>query len=247
MKTKLVGFVSAGALACALAAAPAFATVMSGSMTWNFYSLGGSPSSNTTLGTSQTFNQGVQSLTATSVTCLSTCNSSTTMDWTFGSDDLVIKNGGSPGEDGLGMNNDPYNGGNTDEIVNPNGIELSGFSGHIWNLMIGSVQTGETWAVVGWDTSTSSWNTLGSGMGAGTSGNCLGSACTVSFDIANYSSYSNIILWNDSSMKSTYGSNDIILESVTTVPEPGTLALLSFGLAAVGFAVSRRRKVSTAA
>ncbi len=243
MKTKLIGFVSATALIWALAAAPALANAVPGSTTWNFYALEGSPSSNTTLGTIATFSQNGESLTAKSMTCQGTCNSSTTTSWVNGVDDLVVKDGGASGEDGLGMNNDPYNGGNTDEIIYPNGIELSGFSGHIWNVMIGSVQTGETWAVVGWDTSTHSWSALGNGTGAG----CLGSDCTVSFDISNYSGYSNIILWDDSSQLSSYGSNDVLLESVTTVPEPGTLALLSFGLAAVGFAVSRRRKSKTEA
>lgn len=238
MRTKLIGLFSAGALAWALAASPAVATGIpgptSGSTTWNFYTLGGSPASpGMSLATpAYTFTQGTQSLTAYAMQL------SSTYGWVGIPASLYIKNGGSTTEQGLGLNNDPYgpNGG-YDEIAYPNGIELTGFSGHISSVTIGSLQSGEDFQILGGNNNV--WTSLDTGSGTPVSQTYSG---------ANLMGYSDLIVWDPNSSASTAsGSNDIVLQSVTTVPEPGTLALLSFGLAAVGFAVSRRRKVRTEA
>ncbi len=233
MKTKLAGFVSAIILASAMAAAPALATTLGGSTNWNFFSLGGTPPSpGASLATpAYTFQQGTQSLTAYAM------QFSSTLGWVGSTASLYIKNGGSAAEQGLGLNNDPYgpNGG-YNEIAYPNGIELTGFSGHISSVTIGSLQSGEDFQILGWN---NGWTSLDSGSGLPVSQTYSG---------ANLMGYSDLIIWDpNSSASAASGSNDILLESVTTVPEPGTLALLSFGLAAVGFAVSRRRKLKTEA
>lgn len=218
MKIKLIGIVSATLLAWAAVAAPASAGV------WDFFTLGGSPSSNTNLGvTSYTFTQGSQSLTTDSMMWDSTSSS-----WVAGGGDLLIKNGGSTAEQGLGLNND-----GDGEIVYPNAIELTGLTGHISAVTMGSLQAGEQWQILG-SNDGSSWTPLGSGMGT---------PVTQTYSGANLMGYSDLLVWDPSSTVSPHsGSNNILLLSVTTVPEPGTLALLALGLAGVAIAGSRRRK-----
>ena len=234
MKTKLIGLVSATALIWALAAAPALAVVTAGGGTtnWDFFTLGGSPASpGASLSTpAYTFTQGPLSLTTYAMTY------STSKGWIGSPASLYIKNGGTAAEQGLGLNDDPYG---YNEIAYPNGIELTGFSSenmHISSVTIGSLQAGESFQILGWN---NGWTPLASGMGLPVSQTYSGS---------NLLGYSDLIVWDPSATaSSSSGSNDIVLQSVTTVPEPGTLALLSFGLAAVGFAVSRRRKSKTEA
>ena len=230
MNTKLIGFISATALAMAMTAAPAMATTL-GSTNWNFFTLGGSPNSpGASLNKpAHTFYQGSLSLTTYAMTWSSATG------WVGSPASLYIKNGGSTAEQGLGLNDDPYG---YNEIAYPNGVELTGFSGSISSVTIGSLQSGENFQILGWSSSASQWVPLYSGMGIPVSQTYSGS---------NLMSYSNLIVWDPNPVAAVGGSNDILIESVTTVPEPGTLALLSFGLAAVGFAVSRRRKVKTEA
>lgn len=229
MKLNYAAICSSALLALAAAAAPAFA----GPLMWNFYSLGGSPTSNKNLGvTSTTFTQGTESLTTTSMMW----NSSTST-WGSGNGDLVIKAGGSAEEEGMGLSNDPYPIGSStsnDEIAYPNGIEVSGFSGHVSDVMIGSIQgtstNGESWAVYG-SNNGSSWTQLGSGMGG----------LTESFNSASLMDYSHLIISDPSSTPYT-NSNDVVLMSVTTVPEPGTLALFAAGLLGCALLAARRRR-----
>lgn len=236
MKLRFVALLSAVALIGAAGAPAAFA----GQVTWNFYALTGMPaapgsatwstssSTHTTASPSADFTQnglGLYAIAATSVGCSGGFSGSA---WCPGSGDLYSKNAGT-GEQGLGLTNDTYN---NNEISNPYGIYLYIGQGSFSSVQLGSVQAGETWSVWGsTNASGTSWTELGSGTGGG----------IVNFDLTGY----NQIVIGDPYLanQSTGTSNNIVLMSVTTVPEPGTLALLAVGLAAIGFAVKRRRKL----
>ena len=222
MKFKFAAVCSATLLACA--AAPAFA----GTMSWNFLTLAGNPAQPGTslLGTSYTFTQGSMSLTADSMTRSGS-------GWAMGTEDLYAKNGGSAAESGLGLMGDPSG---DHEIFYPNGIELTGFSGHVSEVMIGSLQgtatNGESWAVYGSDNGTT-WTELGSSMGG----------LTENFNSTSLLSYSDLII-SDPIATPYLNSNDIVLMGVTTtVPEPGTLALFGAGLLGCALLIARRHRV----
>ena len=224
MKLKLAAVCSATLLAFAAASAPAFA----GMMNWNFLTLAGNPAQPgaSLMGTSYTFTQGSMSLTANSMTLSGSS-------WVMGTADLYAKNGGTADEDGLGLTGDPSG---AHEIYYPNGIELTGFSGHISDVMIGSLQgtasNGESWAVFGSNDGTA-WTELGSGMGG----------LTENFNSASLMGYSDLII-TDPSATPYLNSNDIVLMGVTTttVPEPGTLALFGAALLGCALFISRRRR-----
>ena len=225
MKFKFSAICSVTLLACAAASAPAFAGTL-----WNFWALSGSPGQpGSSFGTTQTtFSNDGLSMMAQSV---SESAPPSGLSWMPGSADLYAKNAGSIDEQGLGLTGDPSG---SNEIYYPNGIELSGFSGHISGVMIGSIQgsatRGETWAVWGSNNGTS-WTELGQGMGG----------LTENFQAASLLSYSDIIV-SDPSPTPYTNSNDIVLMSVTTVPEPGTLALFAAGLLGCGLFLTRRRR-----
>jgi len=236
MKTKLMGLLSGTALACAVAAAPA----MAGGMTnWNFYSLLNNQGyNNTDIGSSyDSFAQGYESVQVDSV---SQKGSSAATDicagaWCLSYLDLFAKNGGTAGEQGLGLAGDPY--GNGGEIYYPNGIYVNtaGVSGHVTSFTLGSVQgnakSGEGWAVLAANDTSSDWTLLGSGVGSN----------IVDFSNPALADYTNFIIAEPNS-DLVNGSNDIVLMSMTTVPEPGTLALFGAGLLGCAFFVSRRRR-----
>lgn len=241
MKIKLIGFISATALALA-AATPALATQLPGSTTWDFYTLLNNQGFNgeTTGNTSDTFTQGSQSVYTLSVSQAGTTNATSDCNsgWCASNLDLYAKNGGTPAEQGLGLASDPYGAGG--EIYYPNGIyvDTSQTNGPVSSFTLGSVQgtstSGENWTILGLNWTTLNWDTLGSGTGGG----------VVTFSSSTLANYTGFII-AEPNANTVNGSNDIVLMSVTTVPEPGTLALLAFGLAAVGFAASRRRKART--
>ncbi len=225
MKSKFAAVCSAALLGVAAASAPAFA----GTMSWNFLSLAGNPAQPgvSLMSTSYTFTQGSMSLTANSMMRSGS-------GWAMGTEDLYAKNGGSVSEDGLGLMGDPSG---DHEIFYPNGIELTGFSGHISGVMIGSLQgsatNGESWAVYGSNDGTT-WTQLGSGMGGSTE----------DFTASSLLSYSDLII-TDPVSTPYLNSNDIVLMGVTTtsVPEPGTLALFGAGLLGCALLISRRRRI----
>lgn len=227
MKNFKLAAVCAGTLlAFAVGSAPAWA----GPITWDFFTLGGSPPpQGVSLGsTTHTFTQGGLSLFTQSA--ISTgCGS---LSWCASQDPLYIKNGGTPGEQGLGLLYDAYG---EHEITDPHGIylNLNHAGGYATSVDMGSVQSGETWAV--WGNKGSGWIELASGTGTGAS---------VDFNNSSVlAGYNQLIVTDPFKMNQTGAtdSNNIILASITTVPEPGALALFAAGLLGCALFVTRRR------
>ena len=211
----------------ALAVLGAAVSAPAGATSWDFYALA-QPGGERSLGTSYTFTQGTQSITA-SVWSVNPTSST-----------LYAKKDGT-GERGIGLTPESDN-----EISYPLGVELHLSSGTFTSLQVGSVQGassfGESYQVqVSTDGIT--WTTLTEGIGGG-----VGPAHN-EINVTGLTGYSYVILdtpfannTNDPPYGHTNANNDIVLDSVvtTSVPEPAMLSLMGLGLAALGFA--RRRK-----
>ena len=203
-----------------------------------------SATQNSNLGASYTITQGGVTLTANAVTgpvWANTTNTCTAVSTTASSPCLFYKyTSGDMTETGLGLTPNSNN-----EIYNPNGIALTLMTPgqHIWSIGIGSVQTGESWQVVGCSMSNgmySNCNILDSGIGSSNGASVM----VTGLDSTPYASYIvDVPCAPDSSCGSstTNGSDNIVLMSATTVPEPGTLALMAAGLFGLGWMVRRRR------
>ena len=148
---------------------------------------------------------------------------------------------GDMSETGLGLTPNP-----NDEIFNPAGIALQVTTPNefLSSVNIGSVQTGESWQVLGCSMSDSMLGSCAS-LGEGVGGMNGTSMVTVSgLNATHYDAYIVDVPCADKSAcdgTTTDGSNNIVLMSATTVPEPGTLALMAAGLFGLGWMVRRRR------
>jgi hypothetical protein len=154
---------------------------------------------------------------------------------------------GNPVETGLGLQPDPTG---DNEIFYPNGIGLIASSGYISGLELGSVQSGESWQVLGCTENGGCTHVLGAGVG-GSSNNTV---TLTGFGNGGYFGYVVDVPCptNDPSCTpgtgvmdpATSGGDNILVMSVTTVPEPGTLALFAAGLLGCGLLLRRRARQS---
>jgi hypothetical protein len=236
MKTvKLVSLTAATLVACAMAA-PSVA------LTWDFTGLAGGI--NQPLGSNFTFSQAGQTIDASAVTpgapgswntgslAAAMCGSATA-----GNPCLYAKGAGAPfpsEERGLGLipNGDH-------EIFHPDGIGLVA-SAALTDLMITSVQIGESWQVQSCLAGFVSCVTIDQGVG----GNAMGIVDVGSGILAGGHIFVvDVPCANNSACLggTTNGANNILIDAITSssnVPEPATLAL--FGLGLLALALARR-------
>lgn len=211
-------------LAIAAVLSAAAAGTASAGVIWNFASLAGNSNANTSLGDTYTFNQSglwvmAQSVVPTWTVASGACSSADPCLF-----DKVTA--GVPTETGLGLTP-----GLNNEINNPDGIALTTTPGnHFSSLTIGSVQTGETWALAGCSATYTSCTTFDSGVG--TTNDMVSITNLLSNSYASYIVY----------IPSAGVPNDnVLILSATTVPEPGTLAFMAAGLFGLGWMIRRRR------
>ena len=147
---------------------------------------------------------------------------------------------GNPVETGLGLEPDPSG---DNEIYYPNAIGLIASSGYISGLELGSVQSGESWQVLGCTYTCSA--ILPAGVGGSSNStvtlNGLGNYGAYVVDIPCPDNDPSCTPSSGSADPATDSTNNIVLMSVTTVPEPGTLALFAAGLLGCALVAARRR------
>jgi hypothetical protein len=206
---------------------------------WNFDSLLSNSQHNTSLGASYTFTQGSAWMQATALVhptwTESACSGTTSNPCLY-----AKFTSGDAAESGLGLKPAAQN-----EVNFPDGIGLMTSAGsHISSITIGSVQSDESWAVVGCSATFASCAPIDQGVGGGT--NEVLTINGLSKD--DYSSFVVYVPCKDGTKCDNSGttnySNNILLLSATTVPEPGVLALFGAGLFGCALAMRRRRRAS---
>lgn len=203
---------------------------------WTFSSLFSNSQQNTSLGSSYTFTQGGNWLQATAVVPMwtaSSCTSTTTDPCLFAKDTT-----GDPTESGLGLS--PAN---QSEINYPDGIALQAAAGNpIDSIELGSVQTGESWALDGCSAMFTNCTTIRGGVGGG-SNESLWLTGLGQYSFTSYVVYVPCANGTTCGESTTSGGNNILLMSaVTSVPEPGVLALFGAGLLGCAIVLGRRRR-----
>ena len=214
-------------------------TASAGVINFSTNALGNPTPTNTSLGSTYMFAGGLTAYSGSQATWSLTCTASVPtpcLDYKYTS--------GDPAETGLGLIPTL-----NDEITYPYGIAFRTSSGYIGGFELGSVQSGESWQVLGCSSFSSTGCTvLASGIGGSASGTVtltgLGSFAgyVVDTPCPNSDSSCNpgVVPGGSTYTGTTNSSNNILVMSATTVPEPGTLALFAAGLLG-GILLVRRR------
>ena len=217
-----------------------------GTIDFNRNSLDAPVTPNSSLGSKYTFWEGVTAYSGSLNPLTRTCTATTPGPCLY-----YKYTNGNLSETGLGLSPLP-----NDEIGYGYGIGLTVASGYLGGLDLGSVQSGESWQVLGCSSFSTSdcLNVLRSGIGPNSANDTvtltgLGQYAGYVVDVPCQNNISNcnpgLVPGAPLDPGSTDGSNNILLTQVTTVsnvPEPGTLALFAAGLLGCLIFVRRRAR-----